>query len=150
MDRGQILSKLNWFFNLELNQVDLYMSQSKSFQDTYISSAFERIAYIEQQHVDNIAEKIKEMGRSPSKLGDVIAPIIGGIAGKVISFGGLERVLKTNILIEKKAMQDYRAMIASLKKSSYDKELMKILEHNLVDEDLHTAWFEDRLEVMGI
>ncbi len=48
MERGQILSKLNWFFNLEFNQVDLYMSQSKSFQDTYISSAFERIAYIEQ------------------------------------------------------------------------------------------------------
>ena len=119
-------------------------------QDTYINSAFERIAYIEQQHVDNIAEKIKEMGGNPSKLGDVISPIIGSIAGKVISLGGLERVLKANILIENKAMQDYRSMIASLKESPYDKELMKILEHNLVDEDLHTAWFKERLEVMGV
>jgi bacterioferritin len=149
MERGQILSKLNWFYNLELNQVDLYMSQSGSFKDTYVSSAFERIAYIEQQHVDNIAEKIKEMGGTPSKVGDVIFPIVGSIAGKVVSLGGLERVLKANILIENKAMQDYRTMIASLKESSYDEELMKILEHNLVDEDLHTAWFKTRLEEMG-
>lgn len=67
MDREKLISKLNWFFNLELNQVDLYTSQSKHSHDPYVKIAFERIAYIEQQHVDNIADKIKELGGSPAR-----------------------------------------------------------------------------------
>jgi len=69
MDREKLISKLNWFFNLELNQVDLYTSQSKHSHDPYVKIAFERIAYIEQQHVDNIADKIKELGGKPGKIG---------------------------------------------------------------------------------
>ncbi len=33
MDREKLITKLNWFFNLELNQVDLYTSQSRHIQD---------------------------------------------------------------------------------------------------------------------
>lgn len=146
MDKDQLLSKLNWFYSLELNQVDLYNAQSKTFEGTYIGQAFERIAYIEQQHVDNIAEKIKEMGGHPTKIGDVISPIIGSVAGKLISFTGIENTLKANILLEQKAMKDYKDLIETLEsENSCDKELLKILKANHIDEDLHTAWFADRV-----
>lgn len=145
MERAQLISKLNWFYSLELNQVDLYIAQSRTFAGTYISQAFERIAFIEQNHVDNIAEKIRELGGQPTKIGDVISPIIGSIAGKLISFSGLENTLKANILIERKAMSDYRELIAAIKPANEDQELLKILENNHVDEDLHTAWFLEKL-----
>lgn len=145
MHKEQLISKLNWFYSLELNQVDLYIAQSKTFEGTYISQAFERIAYIEQQHVDNIAEKIKELGGIPTKIGDVISPIIGSIAGKIISVAGLESTLKANILIEHKAMHDYREFINTVKSENQDQELLKILQNNHVDEDLHTAWFSKKL-----
>lgn len=145
MDKEQLISKLNWFYTLELNQVDLYIAQSKAFDGTYISQAFERIAYIEQQHVDNIAEKIKEMGGTPTRIGDVISPIIGSIAGKLISLSGLENTLKANILIEHKAMKDYKDLIDTLRSENQDKELLKILQNNHIDEDLHTAWFSGKL-----
>ena len=38
-----------------------------------------------------------------------MAPILGGAAGTVISAAGLSNVLRANILIEKKAMKDYKA-----------------------------------------
>ncbi len=144
MDKEALISKLNWFYSLELNQVDLYMAQSKTFKGSYESIVFERTAYIEQQHVDNIADKIRDFGGTPTKLGDIISPILGSIAGKLISFAGVEDTLKANILIERKAMKDYTELINAIE-DEYGQELKKILQHNLVDEDIHTAWFIERL-----
>lgn len=148
MDKDKLISKLNWFFNLELNQVDLYTSQSRASNDPYVKIAFERISYIEQQHVDNIADKIKELGGKPSKIGDVISPIVGSVAGTVISLAGLSNVLRANILIEQKAMKDYKDLLQKVKKTYGDIELTRILQHNLFDEDLHTAWFQRELSKM--
>lgn len=145
MDRKKLISRLNWFFNLELNQVDLYISQSRYSKDPYVKIAFERIAYIEQQHVDNIADKIKELGGKPSKAGDVLAPILGSAAGTMLSAAGLSNVLRVNILIEKKAMKDYKKLIHQLKRTYGDIQLVRLLQHNLFDEDLHTAWFQGEL-----
>lgn len=144
MNKKQLISKLNWFYSLELNQVDLYMAQSKAFKDSYESIVFERTAWVEQQHVENIGDTIKELGGRPTKFGSIVSPIIGRIAGKAISLFGVEVTLKANILIEHKAMKDYTDLINSIR-DEYGEELEKILKYNLVDEDVHTAWFTERL-----
>ena len=144
MDQKDLLARLNWFFSLELNQVDLYLAQSKTFPDSYEAIVFERTSQIEQGHVENIAAKIKELGGEPTALGDVISPLLGTIAGKLISFAGVENTLRANILIEQKAMQDYTALINAIG-DEYGGELKEILQSNLVDEDVHTAWFSERL-----
>lgn len=144
MNKKQLLSKLNWFYSLELNQVDLYMAQSKAFKTNYESIIFERTAWVEQQHVENIGDKIKEFGKKPTKFGSVVSPFIGRIAGKLISLFGVEATLKANILIERKAMKDYTELINSIR-DEYGEELEKVLKSNLVDEDIHTAWFTERL-----
>ncbi len=149
MDKETLISKLNWFYSLELNQVDLYNAQSKAFKGRYSGLVFERSAYIEQNHVDNIGDKIKELGGKPSVLGDMISPIIGKIAGGVISSMGLEDTLAINILIEQKAMKDYNDLIEKLHQDQYgDEELIKILQHNFVDEHLHTEWFRTKIIAM--
>ncbi|WHH57992.1 demethoxyubiquinone hydroxylase family protein [Petroclostridium sp. X23] len=144
MDKERLLFKLNWFYSFELNQVDLYTSQSSSTKDDYISLAFERIAYIEQQHVDNIADNIKELGGKPTMLGDMIAPIVGKTVGKILGLSGIENLLKINILLEQKAMQDYKDLIHAIRGRCDDK-VVKILQSNLIDEDLHAAWFHNQL-----
>lgn len=146
MDTDTLISKLNWFYSLELNQVDLYNAQSKAFKGRYSGIVFERCAYIEQNHVDNIGEKIKELGGKPTVLGDIISPIIGKVAGELISMTGLEDTLAINILIEQKAMKDYNDLIMKLHQDKYvDKELTRILQHNFVDEHLHTEWFRTKI-----
>lgn len=146
MDKETLVSKLNWFYSLELNQVDLYHAQSKAFKGKYNGLVFERLAYVEQNHVDNIGEKIKELGSNPTVLGDMISPIIGKIAGGVISMAGLEDTLAINIMIEQKAMKDYNELLEKLHQDNHhDKELIKILEHNFVDEHLHTEWFRTKI-----
>lgn len=146
METDALISKLNWFYSLELNQVDLYQAQYKAFQGTYSGLVFERLTYVEQNHVDNIGEKIKELGGKPTILGDMISPIIGKLAGGAISLAGLDDTLAANILIEQKAMKDYNDLIQTLQQDKHqDKELVKILEHNFVDEHIHTEWFRTKL-----
>lgn len=149
MDEETLISKLNWFYSLELNQVDLYNAQSKIFKGKYSGIVLERCAYIEQNHVDNIGEKIKELGAKPTVLGDIISPIIGKVAGKLISMTGLEDTLAINIMIEQKAMKDYNDLIEKLYEDQTDDlELIKILQHNFVDEHLHTEWFRTKIIAM--
>jgi bacterioferritin len=144
MDQAELIAKLNWFYSLELNQVDLYMAQSRTFAGSYESIVFERTASIEQQHVDNIAKRIRSLGGTPTKIGDVLSPIIGSVAGSIISISGVENTLKANIMIEHKAMSDYTDLINSVQ-DEYGTDFKKTLQHNLVDEDVHTAWFSMRL-----
>lgn len=143
MDEQKIINKLNWFYSLELNQVDLYMAQSKRVSDIYLSKVFERAAYIEQQHVDNIAEKIKEFGSKPTMLGNVIAPILGKISGNIVSTVGILPMLKANILLEQKAMSDYKDFIL---KTGKDIGLFNLLWSNLIDEDFHVSWFSKKVQ----
>lgn len=146
MDTDTLISTLNWFYSLELNQVDLYNAQSKSFKGRYSGIVFERCAYIEQNHVNNIEEKIKKLGGKPTALGDIISPIIGKVAGGLISMTGLEDTLAINIMIEQKAMNDYNDLIEKLHQDKYgDDEMTKILQHNFVDEHLHTEWFRTKI-----
>jgi bacterioferritin len=54
------------------------------------------------------------LGGTPTKLGDVLSPIIGSAAGRVISISGVENTLRANIMIENKAMQDYTDLINTI------------------------------------
>ena len=128
MDWKKLISG-NWF-QPELTRWTCATSQSRYSRDPYVKIAFERIAYIEQQHVDNIADKIKELGGRPSKTGDILAPILGSAVGTALSATGTANVLRINILIEKKAMKDYKKLIHQLRKTYGNIELA-LLQHNL-------------------
>lgn len=151
MNKKRLLIKLHWFYTLELNQVDLYMAQSKIFknQDKKLGLFFERIALIEQNHVDNIAKKIRELGGNPTRLGDIVAPNLGKIAGNTMGLSGLKIALKANRLLESKAISDYELLIKDLEKDKSHGELIQLLQYNLIDEHLHTAWFEQELRFLN-
>ncbi|HEY8345413.1 MAG TPA: ferritin-like domain-containing protein [Bacillota bacterium] len=144
MQREDLLSYLNWFYSLEVSQVDLYIAQSKKFKGTYESIVFARTAAVEQQHVDKLAAIIRRLGGEPYLLGDVISPLFGGLLGKALTFTGLKKTLQGNITIENKAMSDYVALLKRVGEE-FGPELQTVLQHNLVDEDVHTAWFVQRL-----
>lgn len=145
MDEKTLINKLNWFYTLELNQVDLYTAQSKAVDDIYLSKVLARAAIIEQQHVDNIAAEIKKRGYTPTSLGDVLGPILGKAAGTLSGAMGPKAILELDIALETKAMQDYRNLIMRVN----DESLFDLLWDNLIDEDLHTAWFANRLKELS-
>jgi bacterioferritin len=143
LDKNQLIHKLNFFYSLELNQVELYTTQSKKVDDQYISKVLEKSAQIEEGHVYNIAAQIRELGAKPTILGEFLGPITGKIGGSITPLTGLINMLKANVMLEKKAMADYRNLISKVEN---DKGLVGLLWSNLIDEDLHTAWFSSKIE----
>lgn len=146
MHRDDLIAKLNWFYSLELQQVDLYTAQSKAAEDIYLAKALARIAAMEQQHVDSVAAEIERLGAVPTKLGDVIAPILGKAIGAFTGALGPEVLLTVNITLEEKAMKDYKDLLL---RAGDDPRLFSVLWDNLIDEDLHTAWFANKLKELA-
>ncbi len=146
MRNDTLIAKLNWFYSLELEQVDLYTAQSKATEDIYLSKALARIAVIEQQHVDNMAAEIKRVGGEPNILGDVIAPIVGKAFGTLTGALGPQMILKADITLEEKAMKDYKDLLLRV---GNDPHLSAVLWDNLLDEDFHTAWFANKLKELA-
>ncbi len=142
MKKSKLIRRLNWFYSIEKSQVDLYTAQSRKIDDIYLKKTMARVAVIEQQHVDNIASKIKKLGGKPTFIGDKVAPIAGKIAGKITGKTGVINILKTDIALEEKAMRDYKDFILE---SGLDENLFELLWSNLIDEDLHTSWFASKV-----
>lgn len=146
MDKQALIAKLNWFYSLEVTQVEHYMIQSKYYKDEEAALAMEHFSKVEQQHVDNISAQIRGLGAEPSKVGGIAAPALGLVGGNILALSGIDNALKINIKIEEMAVADYQDLIDILKPEGYNEELVKILQYNLLDEQLHILWFKNKLE----
>ena len=140
MDKKILLAYLNWFYTLELEQVTLYQEQARIVNDDYMSEVLIHLAKIEDGHVQNISESIRQLGANPSRIGGIIGPAVGKPFSELSSLFGIEKMFKVNILLETKASQDYSNLI----KRVNDVELLKVLKNNLIEEDLHRSWFITR------
>lgn len=145
MDKQALINRLNWFYSLEITQVEHYMIQSRYYKDEEASTAMEHFSQVEQQHVDNISAEIRGLGAEPSKVGELAAPALGFVGGNILSVSGMENALKVNIKIEEMAVSDYQNLINTLNKDGYNEKLVKILQFNLLDEQLHILWFKNKL-----
>jgi bacterioferritin len=143
METKNVLTKLNWFYSLEMNQVDLYLAQSKQMADMYLKKTLERVAEVEQGHVDNIREKILSLGGKPTGAGEAIAPLTGKTIGFLTGKSGIIPLLKADIQLEEKAMKDYKDFLLRV---GQDSDLFHLLWGHLIDEDLHVAWFTNKVK----
>lgn len=147
MDQDKLIGQLNWFYSLEQSQVELYSTQAKRVKDNYLSRALDRFAVIEQQHVDNLAEFIKNLGGKPTSLGDVVAPLVGKTLGSLLGLTNHKLMLQTNIVLESKAMEDYKKLLGQIGDQG---NLTMTLWSNLIDEDLHTRWMDNWLNKLEL
>lgn len=137
----QLVAKLNWFYSLELNQVDLYKAQSRDADDPHLAVALLKFAEIEQGHVENIRELIERLGASPTIIGEVMGELTGTLAGNLSRIVSWEKTLNFNIAIETKAISDYQALM----KQVDEPQIKNLLLRNMIDEELHTCWMKEHL-----
>lgn len=139
MDRKSLTNKLNWFYGLEVDQVGLYLEQSRSCQNPLLAGLLEHVANIESGHVLRIGAYMRGIGEEPTEPGGVVASILGRAAGHVSGWGGPDAFLRLDITLEEKAMADYKGLLERVD----EPRLESLLWDHLIDEDLHTAWFAE-------
>ena len=141
MDKKNLINRLNWFYSLELNQVEMYKAQSREADDLRLARALNKFARIEQDHVDKIRSLIEELGETPSPLWEAAGELTGHVAGKLSGLTAREKTLRFNIALERKAVHDYQALI----KEVDDPGIKDVLWDNLLDEELHKSWMLEYL-----
>lgn len=142
LEEKDLIRSLNWFYTLEIEQVDLYKSQARAATDIYLRQVLTRIAAMEQEHVINLEAEISRRGATPTRLGAIIAPLLGVAAGTILNWTNTRTLLWANITLEEKAMADYKRLILKVA----EKPLFNLLWSHLIDEDLHAAWFSNKLK----
>lgn len=142
MERDALLHKLNWFYSLEVNQVEMYLKQSNETDDPHLSRALKKFAEIEQGHMENIREAIENMGETATISGEFLGKLTGSAAGLLASWSSWDKALQFNIALEKKAIEDYKNLANTVDQP----EIGELLLNNMIDEELHAAWMSDFLK----
>lgn len=142
MDIDAILRRLNWFYTLETEQTKYYLLKAAQSEDPYIQRVLRTISEVEAGHVKNIADWIVRLGGQPTHLGEELGMFIGTVAAKVSHIVGMDNMFEISIVLEEKAICDYREMIKKID----NWELAQTLWSNLIEEDLHCSWFKMRRE----
>ncbi|HEX3047436.1 MAG TPA: ferritin-like domain-containing protein [Bacillota bacterium] len=147
MDFEQLTFKLREFYLLEVFQVQLYNAQVKSFPDEYNAVAFEKMAKIEQGHVNYYAGKMQEYGISKPEIADDVFSFAGFVTAKTLDLLSFKERYQLAVTLETKAIKMYHDFIEM---TEADHELRKMLWEYLIDEEFHKFWCKANLSKIDL
>jgi len=129
---------------MERFATQIYQTQRRAFTEKEIIKKLEAAADNEQQHVDNLKERILELHGTPSSLG-VIFQIVGRMLGLAARGLGKLFILQSDIWIEKRAIKDYRSF---LNRINFDEKSVALIERIIVDEQRHVDTWVNSIKIL--
>ena len=138
------INSLKFMYNMERFATEIYRTQRSAFTEKEIADMLGAAVENEQQHADSLQGRIIELKSNPSRLGFLFQ-----VTGKLLSlktriFGKLF-MLKTDILIEKRAIKDYRSF---LKKVKFDEKSVDLIEIIIRDEERHVCNWQNSIKIL--
>jgi len=141
---SNVLNVLRKMHNFERLAVEIYRTQAGAFQEKEIADRLRAAMDNEQEHVDDLRARIRELGGNPSWMGFFFQ-----IAGKLFGYGtrllGKTFVLRTDIKLEERAVRDYHDFLRTV---DFDETSRSLLQKNLDDEKVHIKRWEDSMEIL--
>jgi ubiquinone biosynthesis monooxygenase Coq7 len=148
--RGRGLSKeqrkaarkaLQTLHSLEIMAVNIYKCQITE-EDTPLNDALTTAMSNEMTHMQDFQTRLYEYGFKPAKLRGRFW-IVGYVFGLGSRMMGTERVLRTGIWAENKAVEHYGELLAS---AEWDDETRMVIEKDRADEYGHIARWKSFLD----
>jgi len=136
------ISALKFMYNMERFATQIYLTQRRSFSENETIKKLATAAENEQQHVDILAKRIQELDGSRSHLG-LVFQMMGRILAVAAGLPGKLFVLKTDVLIEKRAINDYGSF---LNRIDFDDETIAKIERIIADEKRHVGIWESLIK----
>ena len=122
----------------------IYRVQKGNFREKVID---EKITYAidnEHEHASNLRNRIIELKKNPSPFA-FLFQIAGTLLGLVSRLFSRTCTLKTDVLIEKRAVKDYSYFLNTLNLDERTKLLIKSI---IADEELHIKNWLDSIELI--
>ena len=138
------IPSLKFMYNMERFATQIYLTQRRVFYEESILKKLNAAAENEQEHVNVLRKRILELQGSRSHLGflfQTAARILGTLAGCF----GKEFVLKVDVFVENRAINDYGAF---LNRVEFDEDTVTLINRIIADEIFHKDTWKSSLEEM--
>lgn len=141
---NETLRTLRKLHNVERFAVEIYRTQIGAFPEKEIADRLRAAMANEQEHVNDLQERIGELGGSRSWLGFFFQRA-GRLLGFTTTLLGKVFLLKTDIRVEKRAVKDYGDF---LQKVDFDEKSRGLIQKNIEDEKAHIKMWEESIEIL--
>jgi bacterioferritin len=135
---------LKFMYNMERFATQIYLTQRRVFDEESILKKLNAAAENEQEHVNVLRKRILELQGNRSRLGflfQTAARILSTLAGCF----GKEFVLKVDVFVENRAINDYGAF---LNRVEFDEDTVTLINRIIADETFHKDTWKSSLEEM--
>ncbi len=142
---SKAIRALRQMHNIERFATEIYRVQRWLFSEQVLLDRLTAAMNNEQEHIDDLLERIVSNGGTQSWLGAAFE-----VAGKVFGFAttllGKSFVFKADIMVEQKAVKDYGAFLENI---DFDDKSRKLVAKNLEDEKMHIERWQDSLDILA-
>ena len=140
------MSALKQMHNIERFATEIYRVQRRIFTEQVLLDRLTAAMNNEQEHIDDLLERIVSNGGSQSWLGAAFE-VVGKVFGFATTLFGKGFVFKADIMVEQKAVKDYGAFLDSI---DFDDESRELIAKNLEDEKVHIERWRDCLNILAV
>ncbi|NLI92730.1 MAG: ferritin-like domain-containing protein [Peptococcaceae bacterium] len=134
-----MISQLKQIYELERFQINYYMSQLSTTEDTVLNKALIKIIETEKKHIDFFTQRFTEAGIDISKISTTIANLAGSIIGESVELTGPINICRIGVALEGKALNAYYDLIEN---NHVDSDLLEILIDFQLDKEFQMLWLQ--------
>ncbi|OGN90980.1 MAG: hypothetical protein A2Z70_02025 [Chloroflexi bacterium RBG_13_48_17] len=129
---------------MERLATNVYKQQVCAFKGNEISDKLQKAYENEKEHAETLKEIIFRQNSAPSLLG-IFFGFAGAVAGIITLCLGKILLLKIDIFIECKAVEDYTKFISQI---DYDAETLSLLNRIIDDEKRHVSTWNASIKAL--
>ncbi|MEO0247959.1 MAG: ferritin-like domain-containing protein [candidate division WOR-3 bacterium] len=143
---NKVECSLNFMYSMERFATAVYRAQKGGFKNKAILEKLKYAIDNERQHATNLRDGIIELGHTPTKL-SLLFSMVGSLLGGLSRCLGQKLTLRTDIVIEKRAVKDYSYFLRTLELDDTTKGLIRNI---ITDEERHIKNWRDSIELLQV
>ena len=134
----QIIGQLKRIYELEKFQINYYISQISSTQNSILDKALSKIIQTDKEHTDFFVHIFTDKNIE-IKIASTIADIAGSIVGESMELTGQANTCKIGVALEEKVLSAYYELI---KENDLESKLQDKLIDFKLDKEFHMLWLQ--------
>jgi bacterioferritin len=142
---SEVLSSLKVMQRMERLATNIYKYQVPAFKGTDVAGELNKACENEKEHAGTLAKLITVMKGRPPWIG-LFFGLAGGIAGIATLLIGKISLLKVDIYIERRAVEDYTKFMRTIK---YPEDTVALLTRIVDEEKRHVAAWTTAIDTLG-
>jgi demethoxyubiquinone hydroxylase (CLK1/Coq7/Cat5 family) len=141
---NKAICSLNFMYSMERFATAIYKIQKGGFRNRIVVEKLTYAVDNERQHALNLRSRIIELNSTPTRFA-FLFQMMGSLLGFLSRCFGKMLTLKTDVVIEKRAVKDYSYFLRTLE---LDDKTKLVIRSIIADEELHIRNWQDSMKLI--